>query len=113
MEDRIMATHSPEAREALVLSPDDHGRHLSDEEFAEADYAEPWRYERVEGRLVVMSPEGQEHADTSEPWRDRLGAYKLEHPDRVRLVKSDAWVRVPGGTDRIGDIGVYLVTVQP
>ncbi|HEX8202060.1 MAG TPA: hypothetical protein VF590_16415, partial [Isosphaeraceae bacterium] len=95
-----MATHGPEVREALVLGPEDHGRPITDDEFAEADFAVPWRYERVAGRLVVMFPDGQEHVDTSEPWRDRLGAYRLGRPDRVQIVKSEAWVRVPGGTDR-------------
>jgi Uma2 family endonuclease len=98
----------------LRLGPDDHGRLVTDEEFAEADYAEPWKYERVEGRLVVMFPDGQEHIDTSEPWRDALVLYKkLNRPDLVQTVKSEAWVRVPGGTDRIGDIGVYLISDRP
>lgn len=105
-----MATHEPEVRTRLVLGPDDHGRLISAEEYASAEYDEPWEYERVEGRLVVISPDGQEHVDTSEPWRDRLVVYKLAHPEVVQIVKSDAWVRVDGGTDRIGDIGVYLST---
>ncbi|HEX8202059.1 MAG TPA: Uma2 family endonuclease [Isosphaeraceae bacterium] len=98
----------------LRLGPDDHGRLVTDEEFAEADYAEPWKYERVEGRLAVMFPDGHDHAVSSEPWRDALVLYKkLNRPDLVQIIKSEAWVRVPGGTDRIGDIGVYLVTDRP
>jgi Uma2 family endonuclease len=104
-----MAIPESAAAARLRLGPDDHGRLLTDEEFAEADYAEPWRYERVKGRLVVLFPDDQEHVDTSEPWRDHLAVYKLGHRDRVQSVKSNAWVRVPGGTDRIGGIGVYLV----
>ena len=30
-----------------------------------------------------------------------------------RWSSPSAWVRVPGGTDRIGDIGVYLVADRP
>jgi Uma2 family endonuclease len=108
-----MATNGTEVREASALGPGDHGRLVSDEEFAEAEFAEPWKYERVEGRLVVMFPDGQEHIDVSEPWRDRLGAYKLVHPEWVQIVKSEAWVRIPDGTDRIGDIGVYLTSDRP
>jgi Uma2 family endonuclease len=108
-----MATHEPEVRDVLALGPDDNGRLVTAEGFAAAYFAEPWKYERVEGRLVVMYPNGPEHAEASEPWRDRLGAYKLGHPDRVQIVNSGARVRVPGGTDRIGDIGVYLVAVRP
>ena len=88
---------------------EDEGRLVSADEFAAATYGEPWVYERVDGRLVVMSPDGWEHVDTSEPWRDRLGAYKLLRPEVVRQVVSQPWVRVDGDNDRIGDIGVYLV----
>ena len=51
-----MATQSTR----LVLGPDDHGRPVSAEEFADAHYLEPWKYERVAGRLVVMPPDGKD-----------------------------------------------------
>ena len=35
--------------------------------------------------------EGTGHVDQSEPWRDRLGAYRLTHPEIVRAVVSQAW----------------------
>lgn len=101
-----MATHQA----TLRLGPADHGRAVSAEEFAEADYTEPWKYERVDGSLVVMSPDSKEHDDCSEPLRDYLGAYRLVRPDVVQEVVSKAWVRVNGGTDRIGDVGVFLKT---
>jgi Uma2 family endonuclease len=93
----------------LQLGPHDHGRSLSAAEFAEAAYAEPWKYEREQGRLIVMPPDGPGHDRGSEPVRDYLGAYRLAHLDLVDEVISEAWVRVDGGTDRIGDIGVFLV----
>src|SRR5437764_1126823 len=99
-----MATHQP----ILVLGPDDHGRAVSAEQFAEAEFVEPWTYERVRGRLIVMAPEGQRHVDGAEPWWKALVGYWLRHPDVIRHVVPGAWVRVDGGTDRIGDIGVYL-----
>ncbi len=86
----------------------DDGRIVSSADFAAATYDEPWTYERVDGRLVVMSPDGWEHVETSEPWRDGLVAYKLARPDVVRQVVSQPWVRIDGGKDRIGDLGVYL-----
>jgi Uma2 family endonuclease len=92
----------------LQLGPHDHGRPVMAEEFAEAESAEPWKYEREQGRLIVMPPDGPEHDDRSEPVRDYLGAYHMAHPDLVEKVVSEAWVRVDGGTDRIGDIGVFL-----
>jgi Uma2 family endonuclease len=103
-----MATHGSEVREALALGPDDHGRPISAEEFAEAEFAEPWKYERVEGRLVVMSPEGKHQVRTASAWLSHLIVYKSGHPEHVQEVVPNAWVRIPDGTDRIADIGVYL-----
>lgn len=106
-----MATHHP-PEIALHLGPDDEGRALTADEFATAVYAEPWRYERVDGRLVVMSPIGEDHVRASSPWRNRLGAYQLQHPEIVAEVVSEAWLRIRAGSDRIGDIGVYLVRTE-
>ncbi len=97
----------------LSLGPDDQGRAVSADEFAEADLMEPWTYERENGRLIVLSPEGQRHLDDSRVWRQRLSRYWIEHPEIVEELVIQAWVRVDDGTDRIGDIGVYLVTEQP
>src|SRR5262249_5114204 len=99
-----MATLQP----VLRLGPQDHGRSITAEEFAAADYAEPWKYEREQGRLIVMPPDGAGHDDCSEPIRDCLGAYRMAHPNLVDNVVSEAWVCVDSGTDRIGDIGVFL-----
>jgi Uma2 family endonuclease len=99
-----MATLQP----VLRLGPQDHGRSITADEFADANYAEPWKYEREQGRLIVMPPDGPGHDRGSEPVRDYLGAYRLAHPDVVEEFVSEAWVRVDAGTDRIGDIGVFL-----
>jgi Uma2 family endonuclease len=93
----------------LRLGRLDEGRTITAEEFAEADLDPPWKYEREQGRLVVMPPDGPGHDRSSEPVRDYLGAYRLAHPDIVEEVVSEAWVRIDGGTDRIADIGVFLV----
>lgn len=97
-----------ETRGRLNLGRADHGRALTDEEFAEAFYDEPWRYELVEGKLVVMSPNSEEHDDASEPWRDHFVAYKLANRGIIQKVVSEAWVKVRSGQQRIGDLGVYL-----
>ena len=104
-----MATHSP----TLLLGPDDHGRAVSAEEFAAAEFVEPWGYEREGGRLVVMPPDGHGHQAATEPWRDHLVWYKRERPDLVRHVFSKPWIRVDEEKDRIGDIGVYLAPPRP
>ena len=93
---------------AHTLGPLDAGRSVSSAEFASAFFEEPYQYERVAGRLEVMSPEGKDHVRTSTPWLTRLCAYSLAHPDRVQAVVPSPWVRIDGETERIGDIGVYL-----
>src|SRR5947209_15833891 len=104
-----MASHEPQTIPRLRLALADHGRAISDEEFAGADFDEPWRYELVDGRLVVMSPNSEAHDDASEQWRDFFTAYKFAHRDRIQKVVAESWVRVGKGTQRIGDIGVFLV----
>ena len=103
-----MATHGPDIERSIPIGVEDDGRRLPSDEFAEGEFAEPWVYERVAGRLEVMSPEGAGHVRQTEPWRDRLGAYALGRPDLVQMVVSQSWVRIDAETDRIGDIGVYL-----
>ena len=93
----------------LHLGIADHGVKLTREEFGEAQYEEPWRYERVDGRLVVMSPAGHDHQKPNNFFRDYLGAYKLAHPGIVEFVFSEAWVCTTKTNDRIADIGVFLV----
>ncbi|MHC5542876.1 Uma2 family endonuclease [Singulisphaera rosea] len=104
-----MATHEPEITDQLTLDLEDNGRSVSAEEFANADYLEPWRYERVAGRLVVMAPDGGDHVETASPWLERLILYRVQHPEIVEIVVPNAWVRIDDGTDRIGDIGIYLI----
>ena len=92
----------------LRLGPNDHGRPVSSQEFAEAEFAEPWKYEREGGRLIVLAPDGYEHQATAEPWRDYLVWYKRDHPGVIERVFSSPWIPIDGEKDRIGDIGVYL-----
>ena len=103
-----MATHEPSTEDQLCLGRRDDGRPTSAGEFADAFYEEPWKYERIDGRLVVMSPEGTGHALQGESWLKRLHVYSYNHPDVIKAVISQAWVRLDDGNDRIADIGVYL-----
>lgn len=94
----------------LLLTPADSGMELSREEYAEADVKGPWRYERVRGRLIVMAPAGHDHHSTSEPVRDCLVVYKVQHPDVVEHVFEESWTSIDDDTDRHPDIAVYLRT---
>ena len=93
---------------SLQLGPADNGRLVSTDEYRSAEWVRPWKYERVAGRLVVMSPDSEAHDDCSEPIRDLLGAYRLARQGVVEKVVSEAWICVEGSIDRIADIGVYL-----
>lgn len=94
---------------ALKLGPLDAGRPLTAEEFASADYQEPFIYERVKGRLVVMSPAGPDHRQVSRPFRRELGGYWHQHQDLVEEVDVEGWVSTTPDDDRIPDICVYLI----
>ena len=97
----------------LRLTAADHGLELSREEFAEAEFAEPYRYERYQGRLVVMSPAGHEHHQSVKPFRNHLGAYELAHPDIVEDVFQESWTVIDEDSDREPDIAVYLRSPEP
>jgi len=99
-----MATEST----VLHLSRDDAGRWLTAEEFATAEYAEPWKYERIDGRLVVMSPKSPQHDDSLETFLDMLLAYKREHKDHVEKVVPECWIRTDTKNDLIPDLAVYI-----
>jgi Uma2 family endonuclease len=90
------------------LGPSDAGVRLSRREFAEADFEEPYIYERVKGRLVVMSPAGPDHRKVSRPFRRELGGYWGLDPDLVDDVDVEGWVATSEDDDRIPDICVYL-----
>jgi len=91
----------------LKLGPRDAGASLSGEEFAEAERQAPFIYERVRGRLVVMSPAGPEHRQVSRPFRRELGGYWSQHPDVIDDVDVEGWVSTSRDDDRIPDICVY------
>jgi hypothetical protein len=80
---------------SLVLGPDDNGRILTDEEFAEAEFQEPWRFERVAGRLVVMSPEGKSTSTAPSP-----GWTNSSTPGAAILISCTASFQTPGFVSR-------------
>lgn len=92
----------------LHLGPNDAGRLVTANEFRLADFEEGFTYERVRGRLVVMSPAGPEHRFVSRPFRRILGHYWGEHPDLIDDVDIEGWLATSPDDDRVPDICVYL-----
>ena len=94
---------------ALRITSTDAGMLISAEEFASGTFEEPYIYERVKGRLVVMSPAGPEHRRVSRAFRRELGGYWHAHVDLVEEVDVEGWVATSPDDDRIPDICVYLI----
>jgi len=92
----------------LQLGPNHAGMQLTAEEFAKASYEPPFIYERVKGRLIVLSPAGSEHRYLSRPFRRVLGGYWGSHPNVIDDVDVEGWVSTSEEDDRIPDICVYL-----
>ena len=101
----MIATTSATAR--LIGRADD-GMELTREEYAAAEWVEGVRFERVNGKLVVMPPPEFGHHVAVKPFRNYLGAYELAHPDIVEHVFQESWTTIDENTDRLPDIAVYL-----
>lgn len=100
---------TPEPRTRMVLGLGDHDCEVAEGDYLDAEFAEPYRYELRRGRLVVMSPNSEEHDDAADPWRDGLYFHRRTHRGIIQKIVPEAWLRISGLNYRIGDLGVYLV----
>jgi len=92
----------------LKLGLKDQGRLLSNDEFANALFDEPYRYERMGGRLIVMSPSGHEHSRLISSILKPLFLYDSQNESVIDLIAPEGWLRTGDGQDRMADIAVYL-----
>ncbi len=93
----------------LTLSKKDNGRELTHEEFAEADYLEPWRHERVHGKLLILPPRGDAYHWALSGFLDPLVIYYfVTHVGLVEHVFQSSWIVIDELTERVADIGVYF-----
>jgi Uma2 family endonuclease len=83
-------------RPRLYLTPADHGRPLSLEEFQTADDQEGYRYELIRGMLEVSPAPNLPHERLLDWLRDALKAYAKQHPEVINEVFGPARVFVPG-----------------
>src|SRR5262245_16529658 len=95
---------------ATRLGPADHGRPMTYEEFLHSDSQEGYRYELIEGRLVVAALPSMPH-ESLRKWLDRvLSGYAEAHPDVFNHVMAPARILVPGAaavTAPEPDVAVY------
>ena len=97
----------------LFITDADAGLELSADEYAEADFQPPCKYERAQRRIIVLPPPGHDHHVIAGILRDHLGAFRLAHPNVVEHVFQESWLRVDDDTDRHPDITVYLQANSP
>lgn len=105
----VVATLPKASTAQRRLGPDDAGCRVSAEEFATLEFVEPYHYERVHGRLVVMPPAGPDHSFVSRPFRRKLNVYWEQHLQSVEDVIIEGWVATSPDDDRLPDMCVYLV----
>jgi Uma2 family endonuclease len=80
----------------VYLTPNDHGRRLSREEFEHAASQEGYHYELIDGRLEVSPVPDFSHEHLRELLKVLLDGYAREHPESLQHVKAPARVFVPG-----------------
>ncbi len=92
----------------LLLTQSDADMELTREEFLEAEFDSQWRYERVQGQLLVDPLPEFWHRVAVMNVTNHLGAYRLHHSESVEFVFQSSHTVVDDDTDRIPDIAVYL-----
>lgn len=100
-------------RTKLYLTPEDHGRALTWDEFDSADFAEGSGYEFIHGRLCVTPLPNFPH-DVLRDWvAHQLRAYVHQRPDVLRRVCAPARVFLPDMAEGIAapepDIACYAI----
>jgi Uma2 family endonuclease len=79
----------------LYLTHADHGRPLTWDEYVSADAREGYRYELIEGKVVVSPPPGSLHEDYVEWLKRLLDAYVRDRPDVLCSVRTRSCVVLP------------------
>ncbi len=80
----------------LYLTPKDHGRELTLEEFEHADGQEGYRYELIDGRLEVAAFPNLKHEGVRKNLETLLDQYIRAHPEIINRVQAPACVIIPG-----------------
>ncbi len=96
--------------EKMQFGPGDRGRRMTYDEFMAADYQEGYRYELIDGELIVSPAPNMPH-DLVEKWVGlKLELYAEAHADVINYVTNKARLSVPDrdkATAPEPDIAVY------
>ncbi|WP_339909285.1 Uma2 family endonuclease [Symmachiella dynata] len=92
----------------LFITDADAGLELSADEYAEADFQPPCKYERAQRRIIVLPPPGHFHFLIVERIHELLVTYKFAHKNVIQHVIQESWIAINKKTDRRPDLAVYL-----
>jgi Uma2 family endonuclease len=99
------------ATNRITVGPDDHGRPMSLDDFAEADFQEGWLYELARGVIVVTEVPGPNHGRIVMRLSRLFTLYDETHPGVInyRAGGGECRMRLPGMVcDRHPDQAIYL-----
>jgi Uma2 family endonuclease len=85
----------------MYLTPADHGRALTWEEFETAHSEEGYRYEMIEGKVFVSPSPNMPHEDLKEWLASALRAYATERPDILCRISGGSRVFLQAPSDGI------------
>jgi Uma2 family endonuclease len=95
---------------AVKIGPQDHGRHMSLEEFDHAEVQEGYLYELARRVIVVSDVPNFRHLVQVKEIRRQLNAYDLAHPGRIYFIAagSDCKILVSElESERHPDVALY------
>ncbi|MEK7865566.1 MAG: Uma2 family endonuclease [Planctomycetota bacterium] len=98
-------------RAKTQVGPEDHGRRMSLEDFAEADGKPGHLYELARGRVVVVDVPGLPHGFVVQNVNEAIRVFRAANPETIYYIASgsDCALRLPGlQSERHPDLAVYL-----
>ena len=106
----LKTLHKPKRR-ALHIGPEDHGRHMSLDDFDKAIGREGSLYELNKGVIEVSDVPHPAHGLVMQAIRNQLTAYQLQHEGSIAYIGGggDAKLLIgPAQSERHPDLSIYL-----
>jgi len=96
---RQTKTPPPPPPPRLSIGPADAGLRLTWNDFAKADWQEGFRYELIDGRLMVSPTPEVDHDDVDDWVLQLLSAYSHRRPNMVNRISNNARIFIPKRPD--------------